>query len=94
MQGSTDYALLFLPGIILMAVLFSSGSLAADYWVERDKGTLRRLVSAPGALAVGEGDEVVELKEQKWAMPVVALEKPEPQFNIALAPVAPVGSLF
>jgi ABC-type transport system involved in cytochrome c biogenesis permease component len=46
-----DYALLFLPGIILMAVLFSSGSLAADYWVERDKGTLRRLVSAPGALA-------------------------------------------
>ena len=46
-----DYALLFLPGIILMAVLFSSSSLAADYWVERDKGTLRRLVSAPGALA-------------------------------------------
>ncbi len=46
-----DYALLFLPGIILMAVLFASGSLAADYWVERDKGTLRRLVSAPGALA-------------------------------------------
>ena len=46
-----DYALLFLPGIILMAVLFSSGSLASDYWVERDKGTLRRLVSAPGALA-------------------------------------------
>ena len=34
-----------------MAVLFSSGSLAADYWVERDKGTLRRLVSAPAALA-------------------------------------------
>ena len=46
-----DFALLFLPGIILMAVLFSSNSLAADYWVERDKGTLRRLVSAPGALA-------------------------------------------
>ena len=45
-----DYALLFLPGIILMAVLFAANSLAADYWVERDKGTLRRLVSAPGAL--------------------------------------------
>ncbi|MCG8369138.1 MAG: ABC transporter permease [Proteobacteria bacterium] len=50
-EPQPDYALLFLPGIILMAVLFSSGSLAADYWVERDKGTLRRLVSAPGALA-------------------------------------------
>ncbi len=46
-----DYALLFFPGIILMAVLFASNSLAADYWVERDRGTLRRLVSAPAALA-------------------------------------------
>jgi len=45
-----DMALLFLPGIILMAVLFSSNSLAADYWAERQKGTLRRLVSAPGVL--------------------------------------------
>ena len=46
-----DMALLFLPGIILMAVLFSSNSLAADYWAEREKGTLRRLVSAPGVLS-------------------------------------------
>ena len=50
-EPQPDYALLFLPGIILMAVLFASNSMAADYWVERDKGTLRRLVSAPGALA-------------------------------------------
>ena len=46
-----NYALLFLPGIILMGVLFAANTLAADYWIERDKGTLRRLVSAPGALA-------------------------------------------
>ena len=50
-EPQPDYALLFLPGIILMAVLFASNSMAADYWVERNKGTLRRLVSAPGALA-------------------------------------------
>ena len=49
-EPEPDYALLFLPGIILMAVLFTANSLAADYWVERDKGTLRRLVSAPAAL--------------------------------------------
>ena len=49
-EPQPDYALLFLPGIVLMAVLFAANSLAADYWVERDKGTLRRLVSAPGAL--------------------------------------------
>jgi ABC-type Na+ efflux pump permease subunit len=50
-EPQPDYALLFLPGIILMAVLFASNSMAADYWVERNQGTLRRLVSAPGALA-------------------------------------------
>ncbi len=49
-EPAPDYGLLFLPGIILMAVLFAANSLAADYWVERDKGTLRRLVSAPAAL--------------------------------------------
>ena len=49
-EPKPDIALLLLPGVILMAVLFAANSLAADYWVERDKGTLRRLVSAPGAL--------------------------------------------
>ena len=49
-EPAPDLALLFLPGIALMAVLFSANSLAADYWVERDTGTLRRLVSAPSAL--------------------------------------------
>lgn len=49
-EPQPDMALLFLPGIILMAVLFASNSLAADYWVERQNGTLRRLVSAPGML--------------------------------------------
>ena len=50
-EPQPDYALLFLPGIILMAVLFASNSLAADYWVERNRGTLRRLVSTPGRLS-------------------------------------------
>jgi len=49
-EAPPDYALLFLPGIVLMAILFSSNSLAADYWQERELGTLRRLVSAPGRL--------------------------------------------
>ena len=45
-----DFALLYLPGIVLMAILFAANSLAADYWQERDNGSLRRLVSAPGQL--------------------------------------------
>jgi len=50
-KPSVPMALLFLPGIILMAVMFSSNGLAGDYWVEREKGTLRRLVYAPGQMA-------------------------------------------
>jgi len=49
-EPSVPIALLFLPGIILMAVMFASNGLAGDYWVERDKGTLRRLVNAPAQL--------------------------------------------
>ena len=49
-EPQPDYALLFLPGIVLMAVLFAANSMAADYWTERNSGTLRRLVSAPGVL--------------------------------------------
>ncbi|MDH3747960.1 MAG: ABC transporter permease [Gammaproteobacteria bacterium] len=50
-EAQPDMALLFLPGVILMAILFSANGLAADYWLERDTGTLRRLVSAPGMLS-------------------------------------------
>ncbi|MGI9233105.1 MAG: ABC transporter permease [Woeseiaceae bacterium] len=46
-----DIALLFLPGIILMALLFAAQGLSADYWKEREAGTLRRLVSTPGLLS-------------------------------------------
>lgn len=41
------FALLFLPGMIMMALMFSANGLAGDYWVERERGTLRRLVSSP-----------------------------------------------
>jgi len=46
-----DITLLFFPGIVLMALLFAAQGLSADYWKERDAGTLRRLVSTPGLLS-------------------------------------------
>jgi ABC-type Na+ efflux pump permease subunit len=49
-EPSPPLALLFLPGIILMAVMFSANGVASDWWRERDQGTLRRLVYAPGQL--------------------------------------------
>jgi len=46
-----DIALLFLPGMVLMALMFAAQGLSADYWKERDTGALRRLVSTPGLLS-------------------------------------------
>ena len=43
-------ALLYLPGVIVMALMFSANGLAGDWWLERRLGTLRRLVFAPGQL--------------------------------------------
>jgi len=50
-EPQPDIALLFLPGIVLMALLFSAQGMSADYWKERETGTLRRLVSTPGLLS-------------------------------------------
>jgi ABC-type multidrug transport system permease subunit len=49
-EPQPDMALLFLPGMVLMALMFASQGLSADYWRERESGTLRRLVLAPGLL--------------------------------------------
>ncbi len=49
-EPEPNIAFLFLAGICLMAMLITANGLAGDYWVERDAGTLRRLVSAPGML--------------------------------------------
>lgn len=46
-----NIALLFLPGIVMMAILFSAQGMSSDYWKERETGTLRRLVSTPGLLS-------------------------------------------
>ncbi len=50
-EPGVPLALLYLPGIILMAIMFAANGLASDYWTEREQGTLRRLVSSPGRLA-------------------------------------------
>ncbi len=50
-EPQPDIALLFLPGIVLMALLFSAQGMSSDYWKERETGTLRRLVSTPGLLS-------------------------------------------
>jgi len=50
-EPTPPLALLFMPGIIMMAVVFSANGLASDFWREREQGTLRRLVFSPARLA-------------------------------------------
>ena len=49
-EPTPPLALLFMPGIILMAVVFSANGLAGDFWREREQGTLRRLVFTPARI--------------------------------------------
>ncbi len=49
---SFDFGLFMLPGILFMALLFVSQGLSADIWTEKEKGTLRRVVSTPHPLGV------------------------------------------
>ncbi len=45
-----DVALLFLPGMLFLSILFLAGNQAGDVWTERAAGTLRRFASSPGRL--------------------------------------------
>jgi len=44
---STPFSFYFLPGILLMGLLFAAQGLSEDVWKEREAGTLRRIVSTP-----------------------------------------------
>ena len=46
-EDEVSYALVFLPGILFMSLLFMAQGLSADLWVERNKKTLRRVVVSP-----------------------------------------------
>ncbi len=42
-----NFAVLFLPGIVLMGLFFLAGGISEDMWRERMQGTFRQAVSAP-----------------------------------------------
>ncbi len=46
-EDEVSYALIFLPGILFMSILFMAQGLSADLWVERHQKTLRRVVVSP-----------------------------------------------
>jgi ABC-type multidrug transport system permease subunit len=46
-DGSLNIALLFLPSILFMSLLFMAQGLSMDFWHERDRRTLRRVLVSP-----------------------------------------------
>lgn len=45
--SSVPFSFYFLPGMLLMGLLFAAQGLSDDVWKEREAGTLRRIVSTP-----------------------------------------------
>ena len=48
--ASLGFGTIFLPGLLFMSVLFMANSMSLDIWVEKERGTLRRAMSAPQPL--------------------------------------------
>ncbi len=46
-EPARGIALLFLPGLLFMSMLFMAQGLSADLWQEREQRTLRRVVTSP-----------------------------------------------
>lgn len=46
-----SFAILFLPSILYMSLLFMSSGLAEDIWQEKESKTLRRIISTPQTIA-------------------------------------------
>jgi ABC-type multidrug transport system permease subunit len=52
-----NFGALFLPGLLVMALLFTAQGMSIDIWTEKLRGTLRRTLSAPlgaGAFLAGK----------------------------------------
>ena len=55
---SFNFGTLFLPGILFMSLLFIAQGMSEDLWLEKDRGTLRRVFSAPQHIGVFLGGKL------------------------------------
>jgi ABC-type Na+ efflux pump permease subunit len=49
-EDAVSIGVLFLPGILFMALLFMAQGLSAEFWQEREQRTLRRVVVSPRSI--------------------------------------------
>lgn len=72
-EEQPGFALLFLPGILYMSLLFMAQGLADDLWHEREQKTLRRLVVSPQGVASFLGGKLAYGIGLMFAVSLVAL---------------------
>ena len=69
----SNFALLFLPGMVFMAVLFIAQGMADDVWDEKALGTLGRAVSLPHDLRLFLGGKLLAASLVMAAVALVAV---------------------
>jgi ABC-type multidrug transport system permease subunit len=47
---TTNFGNLFLPGLLVMSLLFAAQTIGGDIWIEHERGTLRRALTMPQPL--------------------------------------------
>ncbi len=50
-ESGISFGMVFFPGTIFMGILFAAQGMSDRFWIEREKGTLRRSVVSPLSLA-------------------------------------------
>lgn len=80
-----DVGLILLPGILVMSLLFIAQGLADDLWVEKNGGTLRRMLAGPLSLSWILGQKVLSALVLMACVSAAALALSSVAFGVSLA---------
>lgn len=99
-EGETEetgsIAQLFVPGLLFMALVFMAQGLAQDFWRERNRRTLRRVVASPRSLSEFLAGKLIAGAGLMLAVVVVALGAAWVYFGLPAArfPLAALWATF
>jgi ABC-type multidrug transport system permease subunit len=91
-----NFGAAFFPGVLFMALMFMASGMASDVWVEKERGTLRRIVSSPQRLSDFLAGKVLSATLWMMVVSLVALlvGVMGVGVNIATLPLAVVWAAF
>jgi len=95
-EDQPNFWALFLPGLLLMSLMFTAQGMSLDIWIEKTSGTLRRLLSTPQRVASFLMGKLVASVTIMALAVVVALGLGVVMFGVpmARAPLALVWAAF